>query len=262
MRVLTVAREPLHALDYVSPDGSGLARCRFDIRLATVDRLPADCDALFACSDLQGRVGSSQGYRLMGEVVAEELASLCGAGARRIGVMLCGDLYVRPKLDRRAGVGDVRPVWRAFARRFRWVVGVAGNHDAFGNDPTEVARFQTEPGIHLLDSRTVELGGLRIAGLGGIIGNPLKPQCRRKKDYVGALERLLGEEPDLVLLHQGPDIPGEGLAGHRAIRRAIRRTSKPLVVCGHSHWKTPLASIGRGPQVLNLEARGLLLVRR
>ena len=62
-----------------------------------------------------------------------------------MGLLLCGDLYVRPALDARGGLGDVRPVWRAFARHFRWVAGVPGNHDAFGT-PSERTAFANLPG--------------------------------------------------------------------------------------------------------------------
>ena len=51
-----------------------------------------------------------------------------------IGVLLAGDLYTVPALDRRGGSGDVTAVWRAFGDEFSWVVGVAGNHDTFGAD--------------------------------------------------------------------------------------------------------------------------------
>ncbi|AGY57067.1 metallophosphoesterase family protein [Gloeobacter kilaueensis] len=265
MRIQTIHAQPFHAIPYRAVAADGAVRRRaFLISHATVDVLPAGCAAIFACSDLQGvfsRSGS-QTPRLLGEAIAGELARLAAGSdlpdPAQIGVLLCGDLWVRPELDRRGGIGDVREVWRAFARRFRWVAGVAGNHDDFGA-PSERAAFASEPGIHLLDGEVVDLGGLKIAGLGGIIGDPQKQQRRREKDFIRALKRLLKADPDLLLLHQGPDAPPWNLAGHEAIRRAMERSSKPLVMSGHVHWKQPLASTERGLQLLNLEGRGLLL---
>lgn len=87
----------------------------------------------------------------------------------RVGVILAGDLFARPGLDRRGGSGDVRAVWLALARRCRWVAGVAGNHDLFGPKPS-VPDFQVfcqSPGVHFLDGDVAELEGLRIGGLSG-----------------------------------------------------------------------------------------------
>ncbi|MBW4699378.1 MAG: metallophosphoesterase [Aphanocapsa lilacina HA4352-LM1] len=267
MRVQAVHKQPFHAIPYRAVAPSGEVRNRwFGLSHATVDRLPEGCDAVFACSDLQGifeRAGE-EAPRLLGEAVAAELAKLAGGGylpgAARVGVLLCGDLFVRPQLDRRGGIGDVRPVWRAFARHFRWVAGVAGNHDDFGT-AKERAAFLSEPGIYLLDGEVVDLGGLRVAGLGGIIGDPLKPQRRKEKDFVRALKKLVGARPDVMLLHQGPDAPEFKLSGHRAVREVLGRAPVPLVMSGHTHWKEPLATNFRGSQLLNLEGRGLLLQR-
>ena len=73
---------------------------------------------------------------MLGEQLADELVRLAVAGAvpdpARTGVLLAGDLYTVPPLERRGGAGDTTPVWQAFADRFRWVAGVVGNHDDFG----------------------------------------------------------------------------------------------------------------------------------
>ena len=83
---------------------------------AKVDLLPSPIDALVVASDLQGReteLSSEDGpRRLLGEVVAEDLAVLSELGKLpsidRMGVILCGDLFSRPALDRRGGSGDCR----------------------------------------------------------------------------------------------------------------------------------------------------------
>lgn len=129
MRITAIDPTPLHTLAYrtAAPGGSVL-HTSFPLYGATVDWLPDGCQALVLCSDLQGivDVATPEGdvaSCLLGEALAEELALLAELGsippATAVGVLLCGDLYVRPALDARGGLGDVRPVWRAFARHFR-----------------------------------------------------------------------------------------------------------------------------------------------
>ena len=157
------------SLDYLdaAPRG-GVERERLDVLLIDVAGLPPDLDALVACSDLQGRevVASGTG-RLLGEIVPEWPGALAASGrlpaCERTGALLAGDLYVVPDLSHRGGLGDVRPVWRAFADRFRWVAGVAGNHDAFGGDDAFLD-FCASPRVHWLDGDAARLDGLLVAG--------------------------------------------------------------------------------------------------
>ena len=61
-----------------------------------------------------------------------------------IGVLLAGDFYTVPALDRRGGSGDVTAVWKAFGDESSWVVGVPGNHDTFGEDPNSSPRLECQ----------------------------------------------------------------------------------------------------------------------
>ena len=271
MRILDLDDRPFHDLPYrTAASGGGIMRARLPLLRASVDTLPPDLDALFAAADLQGladqRLDGAVQTRLMGEVLADELAELAALGfappPQRVGVLLCGDLYVRPGLDARGGMGDVRGVWRAFARHFRWVAGVAGNHDSFGATPAEQQAFAAEPGAHLLDGQLVECDGLRIGGLGGIIGSKQRPGRRDEKSFVRGVRALVAGAPDLLLLHQGPDVPALGLPGDERVRAALERAGPILVLCGHVHWRQPLAMLGQSTQMLNLEARGVLLERK
>jgi Icc-related predicted phosphoesterase len=266
VRILTINTQPFHELIYqTAAPGGGIMTSRLPFLRGTVDDLPGELDALFAASDLQGLVGyrdDTRAPQLLGEAVVDELAMLAELGGipplERIGALLCGDLYVRPALDARGGHGDVRPVWRAFAQHCRWVAGVPGNHDAFG-DAAELAAFAAEPGIHLLDGHLIEIDGFRIAGLGGIIGSKQKPGRRDERTYLRLLQSLLARAADLLLLHQGPDVPEPHRHGDIRIRAALDRRTPLLVMCGHLHWPTPLAVLGHDVQVVNLEARGILL---
>lgn len=270
MRILDLDQQPFYDLPYrTAASGGGIMRARLPLLRATVDTLPADLDALFAAADLQGladqRIDGAVQTSLLGEVLAEELAGLAALGfvpsPQRMGVLLCGDLYVRPGLDARGGLGDVRGVWRAFRRHFRWVAGVAGNHDTFGTAPAEQAAFAAEPDTYLLDGQSVERDGLRIGGLGGIISSKQRPGRRDEKSFTRGVRALLASAPDLLLLHQGPDVPSLGLPGEPRVRAALERTGPLLVLCGHVHWREPLATLGQAIQVLNLEARGVLMTR-
>jgi hypothetical protein len=276
MRILAIDREPLLELLYRTaiPGGGSSAR-RLPIMRGRVDRLPDGLAALLIASDLQGVAPSrSSGGKdvLLGEVLAEEVERLAREGALppacAMGVMLAGDLYSAPEGDGRGVPGDVRNVWRTFTRIYPWVVGVSGNHDHFGND-SESARFRAEPGVHLLDGDTILLGGLRIGGVGLIIGKPVRPgkpakPNRRSKDaFLGALQGVLHERPDVVILHEGPNGGSSRQYGNPHIRDLLAASGAKLAICGHDHWHRPLADIdiaGRRPlQVLNVDSRAVLL---
>lgn len=275
MRILGVDRDPLHELPYrVAIPGGGSAIRRLPIVRGRVDRLPHGLDALLVASDLQGvsPSGSPGGEGvLLGEMLAGEIARLATDGVvppvAAMGVILAGDLHAPPE-DACASLGDVRDVWLAFAHTCRWVAGVAGNHDHFG-DHGEAARFRERPGIHLLDGDVTEVDGLRVGGVGLIIGKPRgpgkpsQPNRRSADEHIGALQRVLDERPDIVILHEGPNGDSSRQYGNPRIRAALEASDAALVICGHDHWFRPLASIdvpGRGPlQILNVEGRAVLL---
>lgn len=174
----------------------------------------------------------------------------------RIGVLLAGDFYTVPALGKRGGSGDVASVWQAFADEFDWIVGVAGNHDLFG-DAAIRPRF-TDP-VHFLDQDTVNIDELPIAGLSGIPGNPRRPRRRTEDEFVGALDLLLCDSPAIVVMHEGPDAPNFGFRGSPRIRHALERSKSTLVVRGHAHWSKPFAELSNGTQVLNVDARVVIL---
>ncbi|MGB1015642.1 MAG: metallophosphoesterase [Nannocystaceae bacterium] len=215
--------------------------------------LPLGLAGLVMTSDLQAReVGPAN--RAIGAVVADTLANLSrkqGLNPQRVGVVLAGDLYTSATLHRRFGVGDVCDVWDAFAGHFRWVTGVLGNVDRL----KKAARKRHK----LLTGTTLTLDGLRIAGVSGIIG-PNKMENRRPEAvFLRELARELDHEPDLLVLHEGPSIPGEKYRGSDAVRHALRSYTG-TVVCGHNSWPHPLASL-RSASVLNTDSRCILFRR-
>ena len=144
--------------------GGGTAVDRLPVQRAAIGPLGDELDAIVVCSDLQGMVSGHAGEaELLGVHVADVIEELAFdrvlPPAARTGVILAGDLFSVPEANKRGGRGRVADVWRAFAERFAWVAGVAGNHD----DVTGVAELGTN--VHLLDGNVVELDTVRIGGV-------------------------------------------------------------------------------------------------
>jgi len=258
----SIELEPWNRIPYLDAGRGGVpVERQLPVLRGTVDALQGGVEALVVASDLQGREPPrpwAQGpLRLLGCQVAEALEGWCRDGglppADRVGVILCGDLYAHPELAKRGTHGDVRGVWRAFAERFRWVAGVAGNHDVFGD---QVHRSERRPleGVaraHFLDGTTVALDGLRIGGVSGVIGKPTRLFRRTESDYLAAVERVLDDGVDILALHDGPDFPSMGLLGIPRVRAILDRRPPVLVVRGHCFWKEPLGDQPNGARVLD-----------
>lgn len=249
---------PVHELRYLNARrGGGTTVARLVIAQARVRGLPRSLDALVATSDLQGIVPAphTREAQLLGVAVADALGALADDGAlpdpARSGVILAGDLYSVPGADERGGHGDVAPVWAAFAERFAWVVGVAGNHD-------DTSQVEAAPHVHLLDCEQRALDGLRFGGVGLIAGNPAK-RGRRDEDEQLARIELSADGVDVLVLHEGPAGDGAHQRGHPRIRRVVEDARVPLTICGHDGWDPPLARLPRG-QILNVDARVVILV--
>lgn len=219
-------------------------------------RIADELDAIIVCSDLQGVVPNPR-TRLsepLGVALAEHLEELAQGGAippaARTGVILAGDLYSDPAAKKRGGFGCVAKVWEAFAERFAWVVGVAGNHD----DMTQISPLSN---LHALDGSIVELDGLRFGGVGGIIGNKQKKMRRESAEFLALVDRVIDQRIDVLVLHEGPN-GDDDQRGNEDIRATVEAGEVGFTVCGHCHWNAPLASHVSG-QVLNVDARCVVL---
>ena len=267
MRITSITSEPIEEYLYLNvtprPE-SRIIQSTLPVLKATVDHLPDELDAIIATSDLQGRERirdcESLPIKLIGEVIPAKLARWLtqeGYSCDRIGIVLAGDFYAAPDLRKRGATGDITSVWQAFEIEFRWVVGVGGNHDMFGDEQN--LRPPDSPRTHFLGSERVNLDGIEIAGLSGIVGNPKKNFRIKKRDYLERLTNLLGTPADLLLTHDGPDIEHLGLRGTPVIRELLSRLRPPLVIRGHKFWEQPLAEIAGGTQILNVDSRIVLL---
>lgn len=269
MRIISVEPDLLTEIPFLNAGkgGGSFFTDRLPVHIARVDRLPDDTAAIVVTADLQGRetFASSGGLppKLLGEVLpsrlSDDLLPMLKLPAGSVGALLAGDFYTVPALDARGGTGDVSAVWDAFGRTFDWVAGVAGNHDLFGD---QAARPRLPDGYHFLDGDVVDVRGFRLGGISGIIGNPRRPWRRVDADYVDCLQGILMESPDCIVLHDGPDGDAMGYRGSPVIRQAFDDAAKPLIIRGHSHWPQPLAELNSGLQVLNVDARVVVLVER
>jgi Icc-related predicted phosphoesterase len=271
MRILNINEEPLFQIPAVTvaTGGTGIEENPIPILSGIVDQLPDELDALLITADLQAYDSLDKpayARRLLGFLVAEEMAAMAQCelipDARRIGVILAGDFYAVPELNKRGGQGNVEQIWRYFAHSFRWVVGVAGNHDHFNGQCQFANVFRHQPNIYPLHGDIINLDDLSIAGISGILGKPEKPWRHSLKDWTRMSQKVLAKAPNILVLHEGPDIPNTRLAGTRKIRQTLSTVkTQLLVICGHAHWKQPLVSFSDNIQVVNVDYRVLLLTQ-
>ncbi|KOS59918.1 hypothetical protein AN161_26085 [Lysinibacillus sp. FJAT-14222] len=267
MKIVDIAKEPLEKIPYITAasKGAGISYEWLPIYWGEMLGLPEELDALIIASDLQGIAGNKQEKmektrKLLGEELAEVLSllfqiHLSDLDPAKVMVCLCGDLYT--DLSKRGASGNPLPVWRAFQSHFGFVTGIAGNHDLLTNE--EQAELGSTSGIQFFsDGGTIMHANLAIAGLGGIIGRTDKPNRMGEADYLAKLRDILKQAPDILLLHESPEISSQGLPGNSHIWNELQNAAELLVCCGHVHWDTALAGTSEGLQILNSDGRAFI----
>jgi 3',5'-cyclic-AMP phosphodiesterase len=116
--------------------------------------------------------------------------------------------------------------------------------------------------MRLLDADFCLMDGIRIAGIGGVIGNPGKPGRRSEAEFLKDYKKLFLAKPDILVLHESPAIPEKGCPGSAVARGASDASPVPLTVCGHIQWPVSFMDLPDGRQFLNADARAILLKRR
>lgn len=262
MRLLDDRPERLATIPYqAAGPGGGSRGVQLAVERLRVDAMPAGCRALVATGDLQGIAASPLGGEpgLLGIAVADYLGVWAEAGLipppDETGVLLTGDLYSAAGADRRGASGDVSDVWLAFAAAgCPMVYGVAGNHD----DVTPDQVGEMGPNTALLDGSRRRYGGLTVAGVGGVVGDPARAMRRTEEDFLALVKAATTPAVDVLLLHEGPPGAGAEQRGRASIRSLLERRAPSLTLCGHVHWTHPTAPLGDG-HIINVDARVVVL---
>ena len=262
MRICRFESEAFHELPYwAGPLGGGPA-LRLPFHRAAVEGLPDGLAAIVVTSDLQGVVCARTGTAVpLGEAVGEQLNLLQERGAlptpERTATLLAGDLHPR------AGEADVCGIWKAIRKSCRWIAGVGGNHDVFGTEPMAagVLGALERERCWVLDEQIVTVDRMRIGGICGAVGDGHGTWERPESAFAKAVERLAQQRPDMLVMHDGPNVAGTAFAGWPSIRRAVEGAPPTLVIRGHDHWDSPLQLLVNGTQVLNVEGRVVVLER-
>ena len=230
----------------------------------TTGLVPEGLQALLLTSDLQGVApvltrGGALG--LLGEAFVDWYGRLGDDGRvpqpSGVGVLIAGDMFSDPFARKRGATGDVGPAWEAFARDFAWVAGVAGNHDLFDSRASRSVLRRSH--VALLDGDVATFDGLRIGGVGGIIGKKGKVNRKTPASFTNALLEVLVQSPDVLILHEGPPGPDPAQRGQIELEDTVQQRPPPLLVSGHVHWNEPFATVGAMTHV-NVDGRAMLLV--
>jgi hypothetical protein len=263
MKIEKFASSPSHSIPYTI--GSNVDAV-LPFYSAVVDELPDGLDLIIATGDLQGVVRNDEhatGGAALGIELASTLVRLQREGALpqkdRTAILLTGDL--QPS----AGVEDVTGVWFALSAACSWIAGVAGNHDAFDgiSEPIEAGLAMLCPNLFLLQEAIARIGSLVIGGRSGIAsGDRVGDLACLERDFASAVGALVQERPDIMLMHDGPNVAGTELAGWPAVRAAIEAAPPTLVFRGHDSWPRRMATLNNGTQVVNVEGAVALLWER
>lgn len=264
MKIHTEKLETVSRFSYLNARSGGGTECvSLPIAVLPTEGLPPELSGIVLTADLQGiaTLPSTGVSCLLGVALVEHLEQLADEGTIPhpcdMGAILAGDLYSDPRANRRGATGDVVPVWEAFARRFLWLTGVAGNHDVLeGRTFRRLAAWRE---VGYLDGDVFDAPGLRVGGVSGIVGRNGKHMRKPMPSYLGAIHRVLDLEPEILVLHDGPAGPHRGQRGQPEVTELLERRSPPLTVRGHAHWNDPFWEHGAGT-VINVDARAIVLV--
>lgn len=264
LKNIQIDQEIIEDIEYLTiPHGSVIAqKFKLPIYKGRIEGLPKNIDSIVITSDLQGVYEFENGQKvLLGEVLAESLSLIYDMYFPELSIskswaFVCGDLYAN--LEKRGSSGNPFSVWQAFAQYFKQVIGIAGNHDDFGSD---LHRLKLIENVCFLENGIFQLDGLKIAGLSGIIGRTDKNFRLEEQFYLSSFEKLLKQQPDIVLTHLSPYIEENNFLGEFKLTKKLEKYTHNLLFCGHSHWDTQQSVVLKNNnQVLNADSKVFILI--
>lgn len=235
---------------------------KLPVFLGHISNIPSGIDSIVITADLQGRELYHERNLLIGEVVPHQLHDILtflNIDTNNSIALLAGDFYSRELMDRKGGHGNVVPVWDSFSKYFKYTIGVPGNHDLFQQDAKLYRTFLKNEKIKFLDKSDINLDGMKIGGLGGIIGNPRKPFRKTQIDYLNYLNKLLSNNLDILIMHDGPDVPDIEVEGISKVREIIEDSNCKLIIRGHKHWDNFFHQNKNGNYIINAHEKIIIL---
>ena len=256
MKITHVDKSPFHVLPYKSSGRKKTQDRTLPFYFAEAEGLPEDIDVIVATSDLQGRESDSSKNRLLGYAVIEEIEKLQQALIiPDINMLvLAGDLFDSPMLDKLGATGNVTELLNAFTDAFGVVIAAHGNHDI-------VSKTHLDKRLNVFDGNVSVIGGIRVGGVCGVIGKETKNQRQSPDAFARKLAGVIKLGCRLIVLHQTP-WGGESKLGDKPSAEYLKHNGMGLVVAGHCHWGNDfLVDIGNN-QVLNVDSKVVVIVKK
>lgn len=170
--------------------------------------------------------------------------------------LVAGDSFANTNDFRRGTDGFIDDVIEEFIHSdFFATAMVLGNHDLVSEDVN--AQIQSAPNFVLLDGDVMNVAGLNIGGVSGIVGNPTRPNRNSESMLCKKIASIARQTPDILLLHEGPYL-NEEQKGHLAVTKALKKLENCLVISGHIHWKNPIAQTTSN-HILNVDERVVVM---
>lgn len=137
-----------------------------------------------------------------------------------------------------------------------------GNHESVD----DIAEFCSRHGFHDFHGRSMEIGGVHVAGLGYSSPTPFNtPGEYSEEEIAERLGPFAGMNPLVLICHAPPldsklDRVHEGLhAGSRAVREFIEKNRPRDFFCGHIHEAEGIVEQIGATRAMNVGKRGYLL---
>ena len=162
------------------------------------------------------------------------------------------DIVERVKPDAVLGLGDWGECETYEFMNGQRIITIYGNHDNVG---------ELERRTLLLDGTAVNVGGLKIGGVSGIVslkGTPTKRGTPRKRpeEFIEKAKALRGV--DVLLLHEAPYVPEVfgrmwRSVGPLTALSALELVKPKVLIVGHLHLAPALHALYKGMHVFHVD---------